>query len=429
MIPHYHPRADEWEFTYAGTPTGFLVPESYIGDPLNFTLSPGMQAVYPQATLHSQANFGCETVKISVGFHSSDAGFVIPNFWATNFPGFDTTLPPEAAQKIDEAHAALVVSISLRGSCSRCFCRRRRSSTDHTRCRCPAVQDALKANPEAESMLYQVYFRYAGFRPMPKSACSCPGRPSIDDYAATLDPELLKAGFDDAMTAVMGGKSSSAAAAASPSPSGPSSPPASSGANRAGFLWTAALALVAHTLFGGGPGGLKHPLLALLVLIALSSPAFGQQVIPPPAGMPTEAALAQGAYPVYANLTTPSAAVSDNLLGTLYNAANTALANATSAADVSALILQIEPCSYLVPHYHPRGDEWEFTYAGTTTGFLVPESFIGPALKYTLTPGQQAVYPQATLHSQANFGCETTKISVYFPTSNPGDDDAMAMML
>ena len=93
----------------------------------------------------------------------------------------------------------------------------------HTRCRCPAVQDALKANPEAESMLYQVYFRYAGFRPMPKSACSCPGRPSIDDYAATLDTESLKAGFDDAMTAVMGGKSSSAAAAASPSPSGPSS--------------------------------------------------------------------------------------------------------------------------------------------------------------------------------------------------------------
>ena len=131
LVPHYHPRADEWEFTYAGTPTGFLVPESYIGDPLNFTLGPGMQAVYPQATLHSQANFGCETVKISVGFHSSDAGFVIPNFWATNFPGFDTTLPPEAAQKIDEAHAALVVSTSLCGSCSRCFCRRRRSST-HT---------------------------------------------------------------------------------------------------------------------------------------------------------------------------------------------------------------------------------------------------------------------------------------------------------
>ena len=117
----------------------------------------------------------------------------------------------------------------------------------------------------------------------------------------------------------------------------------------------------------------------------------------------------------------------------------------------------------------PRGDEWEFTYAGTTTGYLVPESFIGPALNYTLVPGQQAVYPQATMHSQANFGewlislcafparwwclparavdirscqsltlaarppplpllssgCEKTSISVYFPTSNPGNSVAM----
>ena len=284
----------------------------------------------------------------------------------------------------------------------------------------PFAQDALKANPEAESLLYQEYFRFAGFRPMPKASCSCPGRPSIDDFAATLDVPSLKTRFDDAAAAYMGGMSTSDSA--SPSPSGPSPPP-SSGAHRAGFVWAAALALVGHAVFGAAPGGLKQTLLVLTVVAALSSPAFGQQIVKPPAGMPTETALAQGAYAVYTNLTAATAAVSDNQFGTLYSAANTPLANATVAAGISALILQIEPCSYLVPHYHPRADEWEFTYAGTTTGFLVPEAFIGPALNYTLVPGQQAVYPQATMHSQANFGCETTMISVYFPSASPGDAD------
>jgi hypothetical protein len=264
------------------------------------------------------------------------------------------------------------------------------------------VQDALKANPESESELYQVYFRFAGFRPMPTSACSCPGRPSIDDFAATVDVESLKAMLASAASADTGGKSTPASFA--PSPSSPSSPLPSSAASRAGFVWAAALALVAHTLIGAAPGSLRHPLLALLVLVALSSPALGQQIIPPPAGMPTEAALAQGAYAVYANLTAPTAAVSDNPLGTLFNTAKTPLLNATFAGGVLAAILQIEPCAYLVPHYHPRGDEWEFTYAGTSTGYLVPESFIGPALNYTVAPGQQIVYPQATMHAQANFG-------------------------
>jgi hypothetical protein len=60
-------------------------------------------------------------LKISVAFHSSNAGFVIPNYWASNFPGFDTTLPPAAAQKLDEAKGALQASASLRSGCARCF--------------------------------------------------------------------------------------------------------------------------------------------------------------------------------------------------------------------------------------------------------------------------------------------------------------------
>jgi hypothetical protein len=103
-------------------------------------------------------------------------------------------------------------------------------------------------------------------------------------------------------------------------------------------------------------------------------------------------------------LVEPSAAASANQFGNLYSPALTALRNATIASNLSPFQLHIEPCSYLVPHLHPRADEWEFTYAGDGTGFLVPESYIGPPLNFSLGVGMQAVYPQATLHSQANFG-------------------------
>ena len=198
-VPHSHPRGDEWDYTYAGSPTSFMVPQSS-NVHVNYSLPPGMQAVYPQGTLHMLANYGCDTAKISAVFHNTNPGFVIPNFWDPFFPGFDTTIPPEAVQKLDDAKAALGVECA---GCTTFPCPRLRQRPalifacqlcvlNLLPCCFAVLQGAVAYDPSKGNELFQVYFRYAGFRPMPKASCSCPGRPSVDDYAASLDTERFK---------------------------------------------------------------------------------------------------------------------------------------------------------------------------------------------------------------------------------------------
>ena len=131
-------------------------------------------------------------------------------------------------------------------------------------------------------------------------------------------------------------------------------------------------------------------------------------------------ALAEGAYAIVANLTADTATVGGNQFGAMYSASNTPLTDVAMASDLTALVLELNPCSFLMPHTTPLAMSSPSPARATRPATLSPENYLGPPINSTLPPGSEAVYPQGTTHSQVNFGCDTLRINAYFPTASPG---------
>jgi hypothetical protein len=88
---------------------------------------------------------------------------------------------------------------------------------------------------------------------------------------------------------------------------------------------------------------------------------------------------------------------------------------------ISFALLTFQPCTYLSPHIHPRGNEMEYTYQGSNVSAIqVPENSMDPANYWPLPVGYFAIYPQATVHTQINMGCDVAKIFVIFDNADPG---------
>lgn len=105
-------------------------------------------------------------------------------------------------------------------------------------------------------------------------------------------------------------------------------------------------------------------------------------------------------------------------------------ANASVLANTNVALLVFQPCTYLLPHAHPRGTEIEYTYQGQITSILAQDqaATIDPVnglqgVTFSSTPspaGTVSIYPQGLYHTQINYGCEVAKVYVSFVGAEPG---------
>lgn len=72
-------------------------------------------------------------------------------------------------------------------------------------------------------------------------------------------------------------------------------------------------------------------------------------------------------------------------------------------------MLNLGPCSMLPPHIHPRATNFVVAIAGTTQTFMIAENG-ARTVSETLSPGQMTIFPQASVHTMMNIGCENAQL-------------------
>ena len=72
-------------------------------------------------------------------------------------------------------------------------------------------------------------------------------------------------------------------------------------------------------------------------------------------------------------------------------------------------MLNLGPCSMLPPHIHPRATNFVVSIAGTTSTYMIAENG-APTIHEILTPGKMTIFPQASVHTMMNLGCENAQL-------------------
>ncbi|KAH0835240.1 hypothetical protein AYO21_09456 [Fonsecaea monophora] len=89
--------------------------------------------------------------------------------------------------------------------------------------------------------------------------------------------------------------------------------------------------------------------------------------------------------------------------------ANAATFPATVGHGMTMALLNLGPCSMLPPHIHPRATNFVVAIAGTTQTYMVAENGARTVTE-TLQPGQMTIFPQASIHTMMNIGCENAQL-------------------
>lgn len=89
--------------------------------------------------------------------------------------------------------------------------------------------------------------------------------------------------------------------------------------------------------------------------------------------------------------------------------ANAATFPATIGQGMTMAILNLGPCSMLPPHIHPRATNFVVAISGTTRTFMIAENG-ARTVSETLTAGQLTIFPQASVHTMMNIGCENAQL-------------------
>ncbi|KIY02548.1 uncharacterized protein Z520_01013 [Fonsecaea multimorphosa CBS 102226] len=89
--------------------------------------------------------------------------------------------------------------------------------------------------------------------------------------------------------------------------------------------------------------------------------------------------------------------------------ANAATFPATVGHGMTMAMLNLGPCSMLPPHIHPRATNFVVAISGTTTTYMVAENGARTVAE-TLSPGQMTIFPQASVHTMINMGCENAQL-------------------
>lgn len=72
-------------------------------------------------------------------------------------------------------------------------------------------------------------------------------------------------------------------------------------------------------------------------------------------------------------------------------------------------MLNLGPCSMLPPHIHPRATNYVVAISGTTQTYMIAENGARTVTE-TLKAGQMTIFPQASVHSMMNIGCENAQL-------------------
>ncbi|KAF2115297.1 RmlC-like cupin domain-containing protein [Lophiotrema nucula] len=112
--------------------------------------------------------------------------------------------------------------------------------------------------------------------------------------------------------------------------------------------------------------------------------------------------------------------------GSVVNA-NAATFPALTKIGMTLAQLNLGPCAMLAPHWHPRGTNLVIAVSGNTTTYMVAENGAKPVIT-TLTPGRMTVFPQASLHTMQNNGCENAQLISALDTADTGTTNVLNAM-
>ncbi|KAI9835491.1 MAG: hypothetical protein M1837_003775 [Sclerophora amabilis] len=99
--------------------------------------------------------------------------------------------------------------------------------------------------------------------------------------------------------------------------------------------------------------------------------------------------------------------------------ANAATFPATIGNGLTMAMLNLGPCSMLPPHFHPRASNYVVSVSGTTDTYMIMENG-ARTVKTTLTAGQMTIFPQASIHTMMNTGCENAQLVSALSTDDSG---------
>ncbi|KAH6644045.1 RmlC-like cupin domain-containing protein [Boeremia exigua] len=78
---------------------------------------------------------------------------------------------------------------------------------------------------------------------------------------------------------------------------------------------------------------------------------------------------------------------------------------ALTGLGISYALLKLGPCSMLPPHFHQRAHNLVIAITGNTTSWMVNENGVRP-VKVDILPFRATIFPQGSLHTMQNNGCE-----------------------
>jgi hypothetical protein len=114
----------------------------------------------------------------------------------------------------------------------------------------------------------------------------------------------------------------------------------------------------------------------------------------------------------------PAAAVLSSPAGKLVVASGTTAPFLTDI-DASLAVVTIEPCGLILPHIHPRGDEFIITTQGTIFTQFIAET--GAVLvSNTLNTLGATLFPKGSIHLEYNPTCQPATFIAAFNTNDPG---------
>ncbi|KKY26287.1 putative spherulin-1A [Phaeomoniella chlamydospora] len=89
--------------------------------------------------------------------------------------------------------------------------------------------------------------------------------------------------------------------------------------------------------------------------------------------------------------------------------ANAATFPATVGNGMTMAMLNLGPCSMLPPHLHPRASNYVVAVSGTTATYMIMENG-ARTVSETLTPGKMTIFPEGSIHTMMNTGCENAQL-------------------
>ncbi|KAI9732860.1 MAG: hypothetical protein M1834_003799 [Cirrosporium novae-zelandiae] len=99
--------------------------------------------------------------------------------------------------------------------------------------------------------------------------------------------------------------------------------------------------------------------------------------------------------------------------------ANRATFPAVVGNHLSVAMLNLGPCSLLPAHIHPRASNYVTAIKGTTKTYMQQENG-APLISTTLTPGKMTIFPQGSMHTMMNIGCEDAQLVSALSAEDPG---------